>query len=161
LKRRLRLLAKIELGIQTVSAIHRTESGKYFEGLAINILGGLGFSNIIKVNGDEPYDLIGKKDGQRCFIEVKGRKSKRKVDDVWFLIQYEKLWNLIEVAEKGRVFFLFLTLSDHKLIHYDDLDADYFKHHRLRLTVKRGGSLEREILRHKMLATNKGGVNFG
>lgn len=127
----------------------RREAGKLFESRATDVLPNLGFKNIRSAKGSEPYDLIADKDGQKCFIEVKGRSVDRSVDETLFLVQYEKLWNLIKIAERGQVYFLFLTRTDSKLIKYEELDSEYFKTHKLRLTIKPSGPLARQIIAAK------------
>lgn len=137
------------LGAEAAKA--RRDSGEFFENLAIQILSKLGFTKIVKEKKSQPYDIEAEKDGKKCFVEVKGRTVDRLVDVTPYLIQYEKLWNLIKVAEKGQVYFLFLTNTDSKLVKYEDLTSEYMKKYKLTLTVKEGSRIDRWLKDERLL----------
>ena len=137
---------------QIEAAKARRDSGDFFEDLAIQILPKLGFSNVVKEKKSQPFDFRAEKDGEKCFIEVKGRDVNRSVDLTSYLIQYEKLWNLIEISGKGQVYFLFLTHTDSKLVKYEELTTpEYTQKHKLTFTVKAGSRIDRWLKNQRLL----------
>lgn len=132
------------------AGIKRLNSGQLFEEKAKSILQALGFSRIRDAKESESYDLTAlTPENKEAVIEVKGININKNVENTWYSIQYEKLWNLISI-DKKEIYFLFLTNTDAKLLPFEQLTKGYFDTHRVRLTVRKGSKLAHDILRNQL-----------
>lgn len=132
--------------------LKRRESGNAFEEIAKTVLSGYGFTKILDAGEEDPYDLIAlDRENSRSVIEVKGVSNSRSVDETWFSIQYEKLWNLLKHSDRNKVYFLFLTKTDSKIVPFDELiEKEYIDSHRIKITIKKGGPLWHRILTSRL-----------
>jgi hypothetical protein len=96
----------------------RLEVEKKFAIDAQTILTAHGFSDVSRGPATAPYDFTAKKDGKKCFIEMKSRSPQARTQ--FFAFRQSQLMNLKKLAEKEQVFILLINKYGYKLVSLEE-----------------------------------------
>ena len=95
------------------------QKGMAFEKIGVELLKKAGFTDIEKLGTTFPVDFLALKDGNKCFIEVRGRSNDAKTQ--FFYFRPTKVEHMKEASKIFPVYVLLINKSGDRLMTLEDM----------------------------------------